>query len=105
MKTKSKRLVGAVLAVVILASAVTLLYGCKKTEHEHEHAAATTATVEANQPMAGEQTICPVEGGTIKKNLYTIYKGKKVYFCCAGCKPEFEKNPEKYIGKLPQFAK
>ena len=51
----------------------------------------------------GEQTICPVMGLAINKNLFTMYKGKKVYFCCPGCKPEFEKDPEKYLAKLPQF--
>jgi YHS domain-containing protein len=50
-----------------------------------------------------EQTICPVMGGKINKDIFTEYKGKKVYFCCPACKPEFEKNPEKYIDKLPQF--
>jgi len=35
--------------------------------------------------------------------LYTEYKGKKVYFCCSGCKEKFEEEPEKYIAKLPQF--
>jgi len=50
-----------------------------------------------------QQTICPVMGGTINKAIFTEYKGKRVYFCCPGCKPEFEKNPEKYLDKLPQF--
>ncbi len=50
-----------------------------------------------------EQTVCPVMGGKINKSVFTKYKGKKVYFCCAGCKPTFEKNPEKYLAKLPQF--
>ncbi len=49
------------------------------------------------------QKICPVMGGAINKDIFTIYKGKKVYFCCPGCKPEFEKEPEKYLAKLPQF--
>lgn len=53
-----------------------------------------------------EQTTCPVmKGNPITKDLYTEYKGKKVYFCCSGCKPEFEKNPEKYLSDLPQFKK
>jgi YHS domain-containing protein len=43
--------------------------------------------------------------GTINKELYTEYKGKKVYFCCLGCKEKFEKEPEKYLSKLPQFNK
>ena len=25
------------------------------------------------------------------------YKGKTYYFCCSGCKPMFDKNPQKYI--------
>jgi Cu(I)/Ag(I) efflux system membrane fusion protein len=52
---------------------------------------------------AGEQKTCPVMDLPINKDLFTVYKGKKVYFCCPGCKPEFEKNPEKYLAKLPQF--
>ena len=49
------------------------------------------------------QTNCPVMGGKINKNIYTEYKGKKVYFCCPSCVEKFKKNPEKYVGKLPQF--
>ena len=52
-----------------------------------------------------EQKICPVMEGPINKELYTEYKGKKVYFCCPGCKDKFEKEPEKYLSKLPQFNK
>ncbi|MDO8311431.1 MAG: YHS domain-containing protein, partial [Sideroxyarcus sp.] len=56
------------------------------------------------QAKAAEQTTCPVMGDAINKKIFTTYKGKKVYFCCAGCKPKFEKNPEKYMEKLPQFG-
>jgi len=41
----------------------------------------------------------------IDKNIFVEYQGKKVYFCCGQCKAEFEKEPEKYISKLPQFKK
>jgi YHS domain-containing protein len=44
-----------------------------------------------------------MKGNPVNKDLFTEYKGKKVYFCCSGCKPEFEKNPEKYLAELPQF--
>ncbi len=27
------------------------------------------------------------------------YKGKKYYFCAAGCKDRFSKGPEKFLGK------
>jgi YHS domain-containing protein len=56
-----------------------------------------------NAVSAGEQKTCPVMGNPINKEISTEYKGKKVYFCCSACKPEFEKNPEKYLDKLPQF--
>lgn len=49
------------------------------------------------------QTVCPVMGGKINKSVFATYKGKKVYFCCAGCETPFLKNPEKYLSKLPQF--
>lgn len=47
--------------------------------------------------------ICPVMGTKIpnvtKASGKSVYKGKTYYFCCAGCKPAFDKNPEKYIKK------
>ena len=53
--------------------------------------------------QAAEQRTCPLMGGAINKSIFAEYKGKKVYFCCAGCKPRFEAEPEKYLAKLPQF--
>ena len=46
------------------------------------------------------QTTCPIMGGEINKEVYTDYEGKRVYFCCPGCIPEFKKDPAKYIKKL-----
>lgn len=31
-----------------------------------------------------------------KSKLFSDYKGNRYYFCCAGCKPAFDKDPEKY---------
>lgn len=48
-----------------------------------------------------EQTTCPVTGDPlVNKNIYTEYKGRKVYFCCPKCKGKFEANPEKYSGEI-----
>ena len=44
-----------------------------------------------------------MEDNPINKKLFVEYKGKKVYFCCAGCPDVFKANPEKYVSKLPQF--
>ena len=75
-----------------------VLNGCKKSEP-----AAPPESEEVASAAAIEQTICPVMEGAIDKAIFTEYEGKKVYFCCAGCKEKFEKEPEKYIAKLPQF--
>ena len=62
---------------------------------------------DAPQPVGATAT-CPVLGNqfTITADtLHSEYQGKHVYFCCAGCKDEFEKAPDKYLAKLPQFQK
>lgn len=46
------------------------------------------------------QTLCPIMGGPIDKTAYVDYEGKRVYFCCTGCKSEFLKDPEKHIQKM-----
>ena len=41
--------------------------------------------------------ICPVTGEKFASTKtaagHSMYKGKTFYFCCAGCKPRFDKNP------------
>jgi len=95
----------AVAAVIGLLMCVVILSGCKK----EEPVAPPPPPASPNSPSASvsgdmiQQTTCPVMGGAIDKNIFVEYKGKKVYFCCTQCKAEFEKSPEKYLGKLPQF--
>jgi len=70
----------------------------------HHHGRNQEPRTPQHQDSKGEeQTFCPVMSGAINKDYYTIYKGKKVYFCCPGCEAEFLKSPEKYLSKLPQF--
>ncbi len=51
------------------------------------------------------QTKCPVSGKPIDPEHFVEYQGKKVYFCCPHCPAAFQADPEKYLAKLPQFAK
>ncbi len=46
------------------------------------------------------QKKCPVMDGDIDKNVYTDYKGRRVYFCCASCKTKFAEDPKKYLKKM-----
>ncbi len=46
--------------------------------------------------------ICPVTGTKISKSKAVDtaeYKGQTYYFCCGSCKPQFMKDPEKYVNK------
>ena len=122
----------AVLWTIVMVAAVVLGGGCKKkeapatpakemlmedmqkqtTKTAEDTKKAATATAEETKKTTTEaaasveQTMCPVmEGNKIDKNVFVEYKGKKVYFCCAQCKAAFEKEPEKYLAKLPQFQK
>ena len=58
----------------------------------------------AASAFAAAQTTCPVMGGAINKDIYSDYKGERVYFCCGGCPPQFEQNPEKYLNKLKEMG-
>jgi len=44
--------------------------------------------------------VCPITGEKIASVKdaagSSTYKGKTYYFCCASCKPMFDKNPAKY---------
>jgi YHS domain-containing protein len=56
----------------------------------------------AGPVLAAPQTTCPVLEGKINKEVYTDYKGQRIYFCCKGCDVEFKKDPEKYLKKMKE---
>jgi YHS domain-containing protein len=41
--------------------------------------------------------ICKMEVDPKAAPAKAEYKGQTYYFCCAGCKVAFEKDPEKYL--------
>lgn len=98
MKSRRTQFGIAFILTVLLLVGLVELAGCKKKSEP-------ASMIEAEEAVSAviQQTICPVMTGAINKDIFTEYKGKKVYFCCAGCKEAFEKEPEKYLDKLPQF--
>jgi len=100
MKTMKTQWPIALALLVLFTVGVFLLASCKKKSEP--------TTPEATKEVVSEvieQKVCPVMEGPINKEIYTEYKGKKVYFCCPGCKEKFEQEPDKYISKLPQFSR
>ncbi len=53
-------------------------------------------------PAVGTRARCPVMGGTFtvsEKTQRSEYQGKHYAFCCPGCKPKFDADPERYLKK------
>jgi Cu(I)/Ag(I) efflux system membrane fusion protein len=46
------------------------------------------------------QVHCPVEGGTVDREVFVDYDGKRIYFCCPGCDQEFLDNPNDFLIKM-----
>jgi len=47
--------------------------------------------------------VCGMQVDPKNPGATTQYQGQTIYFCSAGCKADFEKNPEKYMaGKQSQ---
>ena len=69
-----------------------------------EGAGSPTARATLLGPSNDELTTCPVMvGSTVVKavaeaaGLYRDYQGARYWFCCAGCGPAFDANPERYV--------
>ena len=76
---------------------------------EHHMKAAEHKAVNIIGNTVGEESgkiklQCPVmktwfvpDEKTPEKIPKSVYKEKTYYFCCPGCKPQFDKDPEKYL--------
>lgn len=52
------------------------------------------------------QTLCPVSGKKLeKKEVFTDYNGRRIYFCCEGCIEPFGKEPQKFLTALDEKPK
>jgi len=105
VKTIGMLMLAAVLAVALGAMAV----GCKnepapKAGEKAAPKSETPAKADASATPAAEiaQKLCPVMGNKIDPKIYVDYNGRRIYFCCAMCPPEFKKDPEKYIKKVDE---
>ena len=58
------------------------------------------SAIAADTAAPTPQTVCPVMGGKINKNLFVDSDGKRVYVCCKGCLGDLKSDPAKYIAQL-----
>jgi len=86
---------------VLLLALVIFAYAADQQGSGGGQKGKAPVSFDKEQPIGTEAT-CPVTGEQfkiIKDNPHSIYKGKYYYFCCPSCKPKFDADPEKYIGK------
>ncbi|MHB9037384.1 MAG: YHS domain-containing protein [Armatimonadota bacterium] len=91
-----KTLVSIAVAIILAVGLVTTTAACSDCSSKK-------SPVKPPVQKKVVSAVCPVMSSKIsdvtKAAGKSVYKGKTYYFCCAGCKPEFDKNPEKYINK------
>lgn len=59
----------------------------------------TSSKKEASMAEKVVDPVCKMEVDPETAPAKTEYRGKTYYFCAPGCKTEFERNPEKYVGE------
>lgn len=88
-----KRIRNAVCAAAVMA-VLLLLGGCTGT------GGAQRASARNRPPRV--KILCPVSGEPLavpRQALSSTYEGRKYYFCCARCKEEFDRDPEKFVSR------
>ena len=80
--------------LIITVAALSILGGAAMAHSGHDHKPSHAKSAHA-------ALICPVTGDKIPSVKaavgHSTYKGKTYYFCCAGCKPRFDKDPAKNV--------
>lgn len=86
------------LTILITSAAALLLAACSGERTEE-----TTVTTDAVTPYPLETCIVADEPlGSMGEPIVIVHEGQEIKFCCDNCRPSFEKDPAKYLGKLEQ---
>jgi YHS domain-containing protein len=97
-----------VLPTLALVCLVLALAGCSGTSDapqpsEAEIEAELAKLSPADRDAAVAQRVCPVSDerlGAMPGVAKVTVEGRDVFLCCESCKPDFEKEPAKYLAKL-----
>jgi YHS domain-containing protein len=86
-------------ALLLVSAAPAYACDCGCDDKAKEQKAKPAPKSFDKPPAVGTKATCPVMGDefTVKKDTpRSEYKGRHYAFCCPGCKPKFDANPEKY---------
>ena len=98
-----RTLMTVLFSLVITLTISNLSIRANEGEHQMEVGEHKAVNIVGN--VAGEESgkikiQCPVTKDWFipdEKSPKSVYKDKTYYFCCPGCKPPFDKDPEKYL--------
>jgi YHS domain-containing protein len=110
MFMKNKALVLFIVAVMGLAFASSAVMAQNKPAEKKESGCAMKADQDSckagekkcdkAEACCKEAMVCPVSGKPGNKEIFSEYKGQKVFFCCQKAKEAFDKDPAKYEAKI-----
>jgi YHS domain-containing protein len=79
------------------------VYGNDAATNNAPSSATNNAAAGDAKPKPYPFDTCVVDGmklGSMGDPYVFVYQGQEIKFCCVGCKPEFLKDPEKYMKKI-----
>jgi membrane fusion protein, copper/silver efflux system len=98
-------------------SVAAAYFGAGRSDHHSAGAGTVTARstdqaadglvalAEEDRPIAERQKLCPVTEkplGSMGTPARAVARGRVVFLCCDGCRGALEREPEKYVAKLPK---
>ena len=87
-----------ILNFALIPAALVMLSGCQDPGASANPSAAADA---ATKPYPLD--VCIVSGeklGSMGDPIVLVHQGQEVKLCCKSCKPDFEKEPAKFLSKL-----
>ena len=101
---KIKQIVSVFIVLFVVVAAAQFSYAqCSACSQPKETSTVQSAVQGISEDLkVPNQETCPVMGKKINKEVFTDYKGKRVYFCCEGCIEKFKKSADEHMKKFEE---
>jgi hypothetical protein len=97
-----RKITGFVLSLWLIAASMTIL-SCSGGDQDAEKKTDTEA-VRTRAPHIYYQTRDAFSGKLVNRDIYSDYKGKRIFFCCENSKDSFLKDPERYMRRFKELG-
>jgi hypothetical protein len=88
-----KTLMKCIPVATLTLAALLVLVGCQ-SDHSGHHGATAAKPYPLNKCIVTDEAF---EHG---KPVVFVHEGQEIKLCCKDCRPEFDKEPAKYLSKL-----